>query len=93
MDHSVNLFAAATLETQDAVADDFIENVAILASYDIESGVVLENIGTLTVEGITAFGNGTTAGCKFIDELKEESRQTEEQCRALTERLLRPASA
>ncbi len=37
----------------------YISNVNLLANYDIEEGVIVENTGQLVVEGESSFGNGT----------------------------------
>ncbi|RJP30120.1 MAG: DUF4954 family protein [Candidatus Omnitrophota bacterium] len=37
----------------------YIADVNTLANYDVETGAILESIGSLLVEGETAFGNGT----------------------------------
>lgn len=37
----------------------YLSQIKNLANYDIENGVVIENVGTLAVTGETSFGNGT----------------------------------
>jgi hypothetical protein len=37
----------------------FVRNVSSLANYDIANDVVIENVGSLVVEGTSSFGNGT----------------------------------
>lgn len=46
---------------QDCTINDnvYISDVKNLAHYDIESNVVIENVGTLAVSGESSFGNGT----------------------------------
>ncbi|MGE5352582.1 MAG: DUF4954 family protein [Acidobacteriota bacterium] len=40
--------------------DVFISGVRLLANYDIEEDVIIQNVLTLACEGMTSFGNGTT---------------------------------
>ncbi|MCU7511964.1 MAG: DUF4954 family protein [Ignavibacteria bacterium] len=39
--------------------DVFVSGVRLLANYDVEEGVIIQNVLTLTCEGMTSFGNGT----------------------------------
>lgn len=39
--------------------DVFVSGVRLLANYDVEENVIIENVLTLACEGMTSFGNGT----------------------------------
>jgi hypothetical protein len=39
--------------------DVFVRGVRLLANYDVEEDVIIENVLTLATEGMTSFGNGT----------------------------------